>query len=137
MKKLLFILVLFCLGCMTKPHNAIHIALINNNRSVKIAGLNNLVIQEIARDTANRFESLVPVYKMPVDTDMIEFQPIQPGKYTVKNSALVFTPDTPFVKHQTYFIRYYQYGEGNSVWDFVKGKKTASKLHFTDLIFKQ
>ena len=122
---------------MTKPHNAIHIALINNNRSVKIAGLNNLVIQEIARDTANRFESLVPVYKMPVDTDMIEFQPIQPGKYTVKNSALVFTPDTPFVKHQTYFIRYYQYGEGNSVWDFVKGKKTASKLHFTDLIFKQ
>ncbi len=138
MKKLLVILAFFCFGCKSKPHTTvIHIALINNNQSVKITGLNNLVIREIVRDTANNFESLVPVYRMPADTDMKEFQSVQPGKYAVNDSALVFTPDTPFLKHQTYFIRYYQYGEGNSVWDFVKGKKTASKLRFTDLIFKQ
>ena len=137
MKKLP-ILLLFCISCSVKPHSpAVQIALINNGQSVKIIGFDKMILDDIAHDSTNNFESLVPVYRMPADTDMKDYQPVQPGKYLVKDSALIFTPDTPFVKHQTYFMRYYQYGGGNSVWDFVKGKKTASKLRYTDLIFKQ
>jgi hypothetical protein len=136
MKQLCIVIVLFCLGCCSRPPVLIHIALINNHQAVKITGLDIAVIRDIARDTTNHFESLFAVYRMPADTDMKDYQPLQPGRYEVKNSAVIFTPDTPFVKKQGYFIRYYQYGEGNSALDFVKGKKTASKLRFTDLIFK-
>ncbi len=137
MKKLpALLLVLICLGCKSKTSEpVIHISLINNNQSLKINGLDNAIISDIARDTSNHFENLAPVYRMPADTDMKDFQPNQPGKYVVKDDALVFTPDTPFIKQQTYFMRYYQYGEGNSVWDFVKHKKTALKLRYTDLGF--
>jgi len=132
------LLILICIGCKPgTPQPIISIALINNNQSLQITGFNNLVIKEIASDTAAHFESLVPVFRMPADTDMKDYQPVQPGHYMVKDSALVFTPDTPFAKHQAYFMRYFQYGGGSSVWDFLKGKKTASKLCYTDLIFKQ
>jgi len=137
MKKLPFVLLLFCIGCETKQAVApINIALVNNNRSLKITGLDNAILQDIARDTSNHFENLMPVYRMPADTDMKDYQPIQPGKYLVKNSAVVFTPDTAFAKGQVYFMRYYQY-DGGSVWDFVKGKRSATKLRYIDLIFKQ
>lgn len=136
MKHLRLVMVLFCLGCSSRPPVLVHIALVNNRQSVQISGLDIAVIQDIARDTANHFESLFAVYRMPADTDMKDYQPLQPGRYRVKDSAVIFTPDTPFVKKQAYFIRYYQYGEANSALDFVKGKKTANKLRFTDLIFK-
>jgi hypothetical protein len=138
MKKISLFLLLFCIGCTSKPPlSNISVGLINNNRSLKITGLNNLIIKDIARDTSNHFESLVPIYRMPADTAMKDYQPEQPGHYMVKDSALIFTPDTPFTKQQMYFVRYYQYGDGNSVWDFIKGRKTATKLRYTDLIFKQ
>jgi len=138
MKKLsALLLVLICLGCKSKTSEpVIHITLINNDRSLQITGFNNLVIKEIANDTTAHFESLVPVFRMPADTDMRDYQPVQAGHYLVKDSLLMFTPDTPFAKNQAYFVRYFQYGGGSSVWDFLKGKKTASKLRYTDLIFK-
>jgi hypothetical protein len=138
MKKLpaLLLSVLLWYGCKpTTSEPAINIRLINNNQSVKISGFDPLVLNEIARDTATHFESLVQVYRMPADTDMKDYQPVQPGSYIVKNSDLVFTPDTSFSKHQHYFMRYFRHSESISVWDFVKGKRTAAKLRHTDLIF--
>src|SRR5471030_1187337 len=114
MKKLPILILLAFVGCTSKPRvSPISITLVNNNQSLKINGLDNVIIADIARDTSNHFENLVPVYRMPADTDMKGFQPDQPGKYVVKDDALVFTPDTPFTKQQVYFVRYYQYGEGN------------------------
>jgi len=131
-------LLLICLGCTSKaPAPTINISLVNNNQSLQISGLDKIIITDIARDTANHFESLVPVFRMPADTDMKDYQPIQPGKYIVKDSALIFTPDTPFTKQQVYFVRYFQYGGDYKVMDFVKGQRTATKLRYTDLIFKQ
>jgi len=132
------IFVWFCVGCIAKPPDtAIKIELINHHKTLKISGLNKLIMQDIANDTTNHFESLVPVYRMPADTEMKNYQPIQPGRYQFKNNTLTFTPDTPFLNHQTYFVRYYQYGGDQTIWAFIKGKKSPGKLVFTDLIFKQ
>ncbi len=76
------------------------------------------------------------VYKMPADTALKDYQPIQPGRYVVKNGALFFTPDTPFVWQQIYFVRYYNYSGNKTIWDYLRGKTTKGQLHYTDLIFK-
>ncbi|MDB5010510.1 MAG: hypothetical protein JWQ06_1299 [Mucilaginibacter sp.] len=138
MKRLtILLLILICFACTVKPDaSTIQIKLINNNQSLKITGLNNLIVKDIARDTTSHWESLFPIYRMPADTDLKDYQQAQPGRYLVAANAVIFIPDTPFLKHQTYFIRYYQYGEDNNVWDFIKGKKQPGKIHFIDLIFK-
>jgi hypothetical protein len=138
MKKPVWLLLLLCFGCTQKqkPYE-VHISLVNNNKSVKIEGLDYAIISEINRDpVAGIWENLLPVYRMPADTDMKDYQPVQHGSYQLKDSSVVFTPDTPFVNNKTYFIRYYQFGKGDSALDLLKEKKKLGSTNYIDLIFK-
>lgn len=115
----------------------LYISLDSSKQSLKIVGLSNAIVQDINRDTTtNKWQQLIQVYRMPADTDMKDFQPIQPGKYFVKDSMIFFTPDTPFVPQQPYFMRHYNYDEDRSIWGFIKGERRAGKINHTDLIFK-
>ena len=132
------VLIVFCFSCKTKTNTPIvNIALIDTGKSLKITGLNYAVMQDVSRDNSNSWENLLPVYRMPADTDMKNYQPVQPGRYVVKDSALVFTPDTPFIKHQLYFMRQYHYNETGDIWSFIKGNRRPGQIAYTDLIFKQ
>jgi hypothetical protein len=137
MKKSALIIILFCFGCKSIPKPpAVHISPVNNNRSIKFTGLDYAIMGEISRDSvADIWENLLPVYRMPADTGLKDYQPIQHGLYQLKDSAIVFTPDTPFIKGQTYFIRYYQFGGGNNIWDLIKSKKRLGSMHYIDLVF--
>lgn len=138
MKKCIFILLLTLFGCVSKPSNAnITIGLTDNNRTLTIKGIGNDIAQEIANDSSNNiWQSLIPVYRMPADTDMKDFQKAQPGKYVVKTNAIIFIPDTPFVKQAAYFVRYYQYNTNNSALDYIRHRAKLGKTPYTDLIFK-
>jgi hypothetical protein len=135
---IVLLLLLFCLGCNHRHKIPdVHISLINNNRSVKFKGLDYAVISEINRDSVQGiWQGLLPVFRMPADTDLKNYQQAQPGIYRVKDSAVVFTPDTPFVKGQIYYMRYYQFDDGQTVWDFIKDEKRPGSKHYIDLIFK-
>lgn len=134
---MLYLLLFF--GCATKPKAPpVHINLINNNRSVKFKGLDYAVISEIDRDSVfGTWENLLPVFRMPADTNLKNYQPVQPGSYQLKDSTVVFTPDTPFTKGQIYFVRYFEFDKGDNIWDYIKGKKKLGKIPYTDLIFKK
>lgn len=132
--------VIICCACNTNTANAplVKINLTSDKHSLKITGLDPLIVQDINRDSsAGNWQSLVPVYKMPADTDLKNYQPIQPGKYAVADSVVTFTPDTPFAAAQTYFVRYYKYDANSKASDFILGKNKLGSLHYTDLIFKQ
>ncbi|HEY5326942.1 MAG TPA: hypothetical protein VIJ27_08075 [Mucilaginibacter sp.] len=139
MKKSVVCMLLFFFGCSDKSKpSAVHIGLINNNRSIKFTGFDRAIISEINRDSVpGIWQGLIPVYRMPADTDMKDYQRALPGIYTLKDSAVLFTPDTPFVKNQTYYVRYFKFDGGYSAWDFIKGKRRLGKILYTDLIFKQ
>ncbi len=136
---LLILLIVIFFGCTTKTAQPVlQISLDSSKQSLKIAGLNNNVVQDIDRDTTtNKWQQLIPVYRMPADTDMKGFQPVQPGNYLVKGGVIFFTPDTPFKHHQQYFIRYYHHDEDRGIWGFIMGKRRVGKVNYTDLIFKQ
>nr|WP_294947542.1 hypothetical protein [uncultured Mucilaginibacter sp.] len=130
---------LFLFSCTPKPQpNTITISLTNNKQSLLFKGLDKAVIGEVARDTiGDSWKGLVPVYRMPADTDMKNYQPEQPGKYQILDSTVVFTPDTPFAAGQAYFVRWYHYDRGITPADYIKGGKRLGQTQFTDLIFKQ
>jgi hypothetical protein len=139
MKKLTCVLlILLTLACTPAKHPAaVQVFLINNGQSVQFKGLDYAVMQDIGRDTnKDVWQSLVPVYRMPADTDMKSYQPVQPGRYLLKDSIIIFTPDTPFVKGQTYFVRNYRLGEGAALIDYIKSRSQPGKVRFIDLIFK-
>lgn len=133
-----FFMLMLCIGCATKPKSPqIKIGLINNRHAVKITGLDYAIISEINRDSVTGiWQSLLPVFRMPADTDLKSYQPMQPGTYRLADSALVFTPDTAFAPNQTYFVRYYRFDSNNDVWDFVKGKKKLNRTPYVDLVFR-
>ena len=137
MKRIALILVLLLLSCTPKPKSlTASVSLINNGHSIKFNGLNLAVINEIARDSAN-WQSLIPVYRMPADTDLKDYQPVQPGTYSIKDSSIVFTPDTPFVVGKIYFLRYYQFAKDMDMQAFIRGRNRLNNIQYTDLIFKQ
>jgi hypothetical protein len=140
MKKIILLALLFSIGCSPKQQNNAHvkISLINKGQALQFKGLDYVVMQDIGRDTnKDVWQSLVPVYRMPADTDMKCYQPVQPGRYLLKDSVVIFTPDTPFVKGQTYFVRNYRLGEGAALIDYIKSRSQPGKVRFIDLIFKQ
>ena len=134
----IFLLLVLSAGCTKhSPEYSIKIALADSNRSVRITGFDKAVIDDIGRDTTSGvWQSLLPVYKMPADTDMKDFQNAQPGKYDIRDSAVIFTPDTIFAKGQLYFVRAYQYGETKSAWQLIIEKKRTGSLAHKDLLFK-
>jgi hypothetical protein len=133
----LYLILLICWGCGRKQEKlnlAINFA--DSNRLVKISGFDKAVIADIARDTSsNIWQTLLPVYKMPADTDMKDYQQEQPGKYRFVDDIVVFTPDTPFKKGQLYFLRYYPHNESKDAWQYIKDKKRPGTLSHKDLVF--
>ena len=114
----------------------VHIRLVDSGKSVALTGIDPSIMGEISRDTVkNNWENLIPVYKMPADTDMKDFQPVYHGVYRVKDSLVVFTPDTAFVKGKVYFIRYFHFNGGLSTWDLVRKKKKLGSVAHVDLVF--
>jgi hypothetical protein len=121
-------------SCSSINYNSVKLKYVTP--AVAIIGIDSLILNDIARDTANHFDALAPVYKMPPDTDMKDFQRAQPGKYKVMHGVLLFTPDTAFIKGQTYFVRYYQYRTSHTMWDFLSNRKSVRGTKYNDLIFK-
>ncbi|HTE00492.1 MAG TPA: hypothetical protein VK668_14460 [Mucilaginibacter sp.] len=138
MRRSTVILLLFCLGCSHKSNKInIDVSLTDSNRSITIKGFDKAIIADIGRDTSNAvWQSLLPVYRMPADTDMKDYQNEQPGNYLVKDSVVVFTPDTAFKKDQAYFVRYYQYDTNPDALHLIRDKKRPGNLSYTDLTFK-
>ena len=139
MNKYLIVITFVLAGCTPAKHPAgVRVSLANNGQSIQFKGLDYVVMQDIARDTNKGiWQSLAPVYRMPADTGMKSYQPVQPGRYQIKDSSIVFTPDTPFIKGQTYFVRNYRLGEGAALIDYIKSRSQPGKVRFIDLIFKR
>jgi len=137
MKKLAFLFLIVCMGCGPKPKApVIKVVMTDNGQSVKFTGLDNAIIGEISRDSSKGlWQGLIPVFRMPADTDLKSYQPVQPGTYRLTDKTIVFTPDTPFVKGRTYFMRYYHFGGTDNMWDYVRGKTKLGRISHTDLVF--
>ncbi|HTI60317.1 hypothetical protein [Mucilaginibacter sp.] len=138
MKPRFLLLVLICFGCSSKPPDKdIVITLTGNHQSLKISGFDRAIINEIGRDTSDQvWQTLLPVYRMPKDTDMKDFQKEQPGHYNIQDSLVIFTPDTPFAKGKTYFLRYYNYSGSKDAWQYVQKKKGTGGATHKDLLFR-
>jgi hypothetical protein len=138
MKKLLYIVMLFCFGCAGKKDNIVVTVKPAANGTIQISGLPADMLYQLNQDTiADRWYTLMPVFKMPADADLVDDQPEQPGTYTVTGNTVLYKPDTAFTNGSQYFLRFYHIEKGNSVWDMIGKNKVRPGSHtYTDVIFK-
>jgi len=136
MKKLYLLLFLLSFGCSKPQPVKIKAELVAKKSILAISGLDSVILNDIARDSVPDWQSLFPIFKMPVDTDMKDYQNEQPGAYWVNKGALFFRPDTAFKTGQSYFLRYYDYAAGKEAWDYVKNNNHKGQATYTDLTFK-
>lgn len=136
MKKIWLILLVMLAACTSANDASIKVS-VNTNNQISISGLPANVLAQLAQDTSKAiWLSLLPVYRLPADEDLKDFQPEQPGKYKIINNEIRFTPDTAFAKGQPYFVRYYRYAEGGKLWDFIRRKNKPGDHPHTDVPFK-
>lgn len=138
MKKYLVLIVLFCVACRpSAPTSSVKAQWSSDRKSIQVTGLPEAVIGEIRRDSLNKQDiyGLLPIRKMPVDTSLKDEQPVQIGFYDFAGDTISFVPDTPFVKNQYYFVRYYRHDEPVSLLDMVKGHKRPGAQSYTEWIF--
>ncbi len=136
MKKLYLLFFLAATGCSRPQPVLIRTELVNNGNTLKITGSDSTILNDIARGDSAGLQVLFPIYNMPADTDMKDFQEQQPGKYMLKSGEVFFTPDTPFKRKQTYFLRYYNYALSGDVWEFIKTSNHKGKPPHADYTFK-
>ncbi|OCX50939.1 hypothetical protein BEL04_19660 [Mucilaginibacter sp. PPCGB 2223] len=137
----LVFLVMACLSCrsasVTEADHS-RIGLSRDSQTVILGGLDYAVLQELKKDslTAEGFRQLLAVYRMPADTDMKDYQNEQPGIYQITDSLIIFKPDTPFKKHQTYFARFYGHSTENTPARLAQGKGNLKAPKYTEEVFK-
>ena len=138
MKKTLLLLfaVILLAACSNRRQSAVVLSVADGQ--VKATGISDVDLQGMKRDTmpASAWVSLFPVYAMPADTDMKNYQRPVSGKYRLTDNAVTFTPDTPFIKGKTYFARYYFYNKPISTWDLVFRRRKIGRAPYAELIFK-
>src|SRR4051812_4739432 len=105
MKKLAFLLLLFT-ACKSKSANTITISV--NQKTVQVKGIPATELYGLESDTISQraWQSLFPVFKLPADTDLRNYQSPVAGRYSLSGDVILFTPDTAFAKDSTYFARY-------------------------------
>ncbi|GAA4923412.1 hypothetical protein [Mucilaginibacter defluvii] len=136
MKNLRLILLVLLCGCTAVTKDQIEVTVSGKNE-ISIHGVPAEALKHIAADTSGTvWQSLLPVYKLPADEDLIDDQPQQPGKYKIVNGDVLFMPDTAFVKGQKYVVRYYYYAEGGSLWDIVSKRNKPGSHPYNDIPFK-
>jgi hypothetical protein len=137
MKKTVWLLCFILAGCAKKPaQQQLSVRVVGTNEA-KFAGIDYNILSNLSQDSLGlaQWQAILPVYKMPADTDMMDFMPPQPGKYKLVKDALVFVADTPFQKNTKYFARYYQLHDNSNAWDLMKGKWKNGAPKYTECVF--
>ncbi|WCT12396.1 hypothetical protein [Mucilaginibacter jinjuensis] len=137
MKKTVWLLCFILVGCAKKPNQQQFAVKITGANSVKIAGIDYNILSNLNGDSLglSQWQAILPVYKMPADTDMMDFVSPQPGKYKLIKDVLVFVADTPFQKNAKYFARYYKLHDDSNAWDLMKGKWKNGSPKYAEVIF--
>jgi hypothetical protein len=128
-------LIILLSACSPRPvKQQVKIVLKPQGLYVLATGIEPAMLAEMGRDSGS-LQTLMPVFRMPKDTDLKNYQQPQPGVYRVEGNAVVFSPDTPFTAGHTYFLRFYDFSEAKSAADMIRqGRKLGSKI-YTDLSF--
>ena len=122
--KLIVLLSSFLMACHTTNNKPLSIGFSADSNTVVISNINEASLfhlQEYIQTDSNA-QNLVSVLQTPVDDDSTSMEMDWPGKLSIANHQLVFTPELPFVKGKAYLVETMISAEFASGKDIIKSK---------------
>ncbi len=103
---LAIICITLCWSCSTADNNSLEIKFSADSSSILISKIEAAALLQLKNNikTDTSYQKLVSVLETPADDDSVTMEREWPGKLTMKEDNVVFTPDSPFLKGKTYLV---------------------------------
>ena len=100
--------VCFCLlfSCTTASNKPLLIGFSADSSQIVVKEINEAGLFQLKShiNTDSAYQKLVTVLQTPADDDSTSMEVEWPGKLSIKEDHLVFTPNSPFIKGKTYLV---------------------------------
>ncbi|WP_379087194.1 hypothetical protein [Pedobacter sp. UC225_65] len=122
--KLIILFSSFLVACSPTNNKPVSIHFSTDSNTIVISDLNGASLLQLKNNinTDSSYQHLVSVLQTPVDDDSTTMEMDWPGKLSVANNQLIFTPQMPFVKGKTYLVETMVTAEFASGKDIIKSK---------------
>jgi hypothetical protein len=103
---ILFVLISLIFACTSKEHALLSIRFSADSSTILFSNIQPASILQLKSNikTDTMYQKIVSVLETPSDDDSTSMERIWSGRLSMQGDALVFTPDSPFVKGKTYLV---------------------------------
>ena len=123
------ITICFCLlfSCNTTNNKSLVIGFSSDSSQIVVKDIHEVELYKIRSDidTGSAYQSLETVLHTAADDDSTSMETEWPGKLTIVEDHLLFTPNLPFVRGKTYLVETILNTQFASGEDIVKGSMNA------------
>lgn len=122
--KLILLFTAFLMGCNTTNNKPVLIQFSADSNTVVISNINEASLFHLKGkiQTDSSYQNLVTVLQTPADDDSTSMEMEWPGKLSIANQQLIFTPQSPFAKGKTYMVETMISAEFASGRDIIESK---------------
>ncbi|KQB99315.1 hypothetical protein [Pedobacter sp. Hv1] len=112
------------MACNTTNNKPLSIQFAADSNKIVISNINDASLFHLQKyiNTDSSYQNLVSVLQTPVDDDSTSMEMDWPGKLSIANHQLVFTPQSPFIKGKAYLVETMISAEFASGKDIIESK---------------
>jgi hypothetical protein len=138
--KLYQIAILGCLflACNRSDNKLLSIQFSTDSSTIHLSNIESAALLKLKNNikTDTMYQKLVSVLVTPADDDSVSMEREWPGKLTMKEDKVVFTPDSPFLKGKTYLVETYLNMSFGDVEQVIQGKM-STRMSFQQQVLKR
>jgi len=134
----LIICICGCLSCKDTESKLLQIKFSADRSTILISNIEPAALLQVKNNinTDTMYQKLVSVLETPGDDDSISIEREWPGKLTVKEDRVVFSPDSPFLKGKTYLVETQLNMSFATIEQMMKGKMRTT-IRFQQQLLKR
>ena len=133
-----FVLASLLFACANKDTTPLLIRFSADSSSILFSNIEPAAVLQLKNNikTDTMYQKIVSVLETPTDDDSTSMEREWPGKLSMQGEALVFTPDSPFIKGKTYLVETQLNMSFGDVEQVVQGKMSKN-MNFQQQLLKR
>jgi hypothetical protein len=133
-----FVLFSLFLACTAKEHALLSIRFSADSSAILFSNIEPAGVLQLKSNlkTDTLYQKIVSVLETPADDDSTSMERVWPGKLSMQGEALIFTPESPFIKGKTYLVETQLNMSFGDVEQVIQGKMSKT-MNFQQQLLKR
>lgn len=133
---------IFCvcvfISCNTSDNKSLAIKFSADSSTIVVSNIEAAGLLKLKNNikTDSSYQKLVSVLQTPADDDSTSMEREWPGKLSMREDNVVFTPDSPFLKGKTYLVETQLNMSFGDIEQMIKGNVRA-RMNFQEQLLKR